>query len=114
MFIVVYQFAVKAGREAAFIKAWQKTTEGIAQFKGGLGSRLHREQHGGFMAYAQWPDQQTYRRASDIVMPAEFEDSRHDMQRCLDIDGIQVLHEMEVEVDCLQSASHLPQTDKQI
>lgn len=103
MFIVIYQFTVKVGCNVAFTEAWRKTTVGTALFKGGLGSRLHRETSGDYIAYAQWPDERTYRHAMDIVMPEEFESHREIMLRCLHLDKMRVLHEMELELDCLQA-----------
>lgn len=63
MFVVVYQFAVKPEHESQFVKAWLNTTKGIVLHKGGLGSRLHRDKAGSFIAYAQWPDEYTFQAA---------------------------------------------------
>lgn len=64
MFVVVYSFRVKPGREAVFVEAWEKRTGEIASACGGWGSRLHRNEDGGFIAYAQWPDRSTWENFS--------------------------------------------------
>jgi len=69
MFYVIYRWKVHEGKEAQFAKAWAEVTQLIRDHRGGLGSRLHRCQDGMFLAYAQWPDQQTWERASSIVLP---------------------------------------------
>ena len=102
MFIVMFEFVVKEGFEAQFLCAWAKTTQGIYLFKGSLGSRLHRDKNGSFIAYAQWPDEATYRKATDIKMSAEYEQHRKNMHDSLNLESTRTLHEMDVEVDYLQ------------
>ncbi len=63
MFIAVYWWRVHPGKEEQFRQAWRRGTEHIGRIYGGLGSRLHREADGRFVAYAQWPDEPTWRRA---------------------------------------------------
>lgn len=101
MFIVMFEFVVKPGYEAQFLSAWPKTTQGIFLFKGSLGSRLHRDKDGTFIAYAQWPDEDTYRQASKIDMSAEYERQRQLMRESLNIESTKTLYEMEVEIDYL-------------
>ncbi|MBU3005315.1 antibiotic biosynthesis monooxygenase family protein [Paraglaciecola arctica] len=101
MFIAMYEFVVKAGLEEQFASAWSKTTQGIYLFKGSLGSRLHRNKDGAFIAYAQWPDEQTYRNASDITMSDEYEQFRQSMLDSLNIEMTKVICEMEVQIDLL-------------
>lgn len=102
MFVVMFEFVVKAGQEQAFMAAWGETTQGIYLFKGSLGSRLHRDKSGAFIAYAQWPDEKTYREANDINMSDGYEKARDAMRSVLDLDATRVLFEMEVETDYLQ------------
>ncbi|MBN9556778.1 MAG: antibiotic biosynthesis monooxygenase [Alphaproteobacteria bacterium] len=65
MFIAVYWWRVKPGKEDQFRRAWFRGTELIKARLGGLGSRLHHNSDGRFVAYAQWPDQATWQRAYD-------------------------------------------------
>ena len=102
MFIVLFEFVVKEGFEKQFLAAWPKTTQGIYLFKSSLGSRLHRDKNGAFIAYAQWPDEQTYRNAANIKMNAEYEQQRQLMRDSLNLESTKILYEMEVEIDYLQ------------
>lgn len=65
MFIAVYWWRVKPGKEDQFRKAWSRGTDLIRQRFGGLGSRLHRDSQGRFVAYAQWADKEAWQRAYD-------------------------------------------------
>ena len=66
MFIALYRWKVKAGHEKDFLECWHQITEGIYQRSGSLGSRLHQAEDGMWVAYAQWPDRQTYDAARNI------------------------------------------------
>ena len=59
MFCVIYKFPVKADSEEQFLSAWNHLTKIIRAQNGGLGSRLHRNHDGSWIAYAQWPDEKT-------------------------------------------------------
>tara|TARA_Y100001936_G_scaffold252425_1_gene311997 strand:+ start:2550 stop:2885 length:336 start_codon:yes stop_codon:yes gene_type:complete len=59
-FCIVYRFKVLSGREADFKDAWIRLTEAYKRDRGGLGSRLHQAEDGLWVAYAQWPDKQTW------------------------------------------------------
>ena len=102
MFIVMFEFNVKPGCEQLFLSSWPRTTQGIYLFKGSLGSRLHRDKDGKFIAYAQWPNEKTYRAAFDIEMSSEYEEQRELMRESLNLESTKVLYEMEVELDYLQ------------
>ncbi|MEZ4686361.1 MAG: antibiotic biosynthesis monooxygenase family protein [Bacteroidia bacterium] len=60
MHCIIYSFQVKPGQEDAFLKSWADMTDLIYQYEGSLGSRLHKEAEGHYIAYAQWPDAETY------------------------------------------------------
>jgi len=55
MYAVIYQFDVIQGQEEDFETLWQMVTESFIEHAGGLGSRLHKNEAGSYMAYAQWP-----------------------------------------------------------
>jgi quinol monooxygenase YgiN len=59
-FCVIYRFKVRAGMEKSFMEGWSRLTEAIRESRGGMGSRLHRSANGWWLAYAQWPDRQTW------------------------------------------------------
>lgn len=69
MFAVVYRWTCKPGAEDQFREGWRRGTEAIRRTYGGLGSRLHRAADGSFVAYAEWPDEATWRRAWDGGFP---------------------------------------------
>ena len=102
MYIVMFEFVVKPGARQQFLNAWAKTTQGIYLFKGSLGSRLHRDKSGAFIAYAQWPDKATWEKAADIQMSPDYEGFRESMHESLNLESKRILYEMEVETDYLQ------------
>lgn len=63
MFIAVYRWRIKAGMEEQFREGWRLVTESIYRTYGSLGSRLHRDMDGSWVAYAQWPDRKHWERA---------------------------------------------------
>ncbi len=76
MYVVVYWWRVKAGKEEQFRDAWRRGTRQIARLYGGLGSRLHRAPDGRFVAIAEWPDRETWQRAYDARMVYEDKEAR--------------------------------------
>ena len=60
MFAAIYRFNVKEGMDAQFIDSWGALTRMIYEFEGSLGSRLHKQADGVYIAYAQWPDFNTW------------------------------------------------------
>ena len=59
-FTVIYSFKIFDGREDDFINSWTELTKLIYEFEGSYGSRLHKANDNLFIAYAQWPDKETY------------------------------------------------------
>ena len=68
MFVAVYWWRVKPGKEAQFRAAWRRGTELITAKYGSYGSRLHRTLDGRFVGVAEWPDRATWQRAFDAKM----------------------------------------------
>ena len=75
MFIVVYEFEIHEGQEAAFEKSWGRVTDAIYKKQGSLGSRLHRSQAPGhYIAYAQWPSAEIFQNNNhDNYSPEELD-----------------------------------------
>jgi heme-degrading monooxygenase HmoA len=71
MFAVIYRWKVVPGGETEFVSAWEALTHRLRDEAGALGSRLHRAEDGSFLAYAQWPDRQTWEAARDGPAPDE-------------------------------------------
>jgi heme-degrading monooxygenase HmoA len=76
MFAVIYRWRVLPGLEAQFEEGWRRGTSRIAEEFGGWGSRLHRMENNVYIAYAQWPDEDTWKRATAERMPHSDEDAR--------------------------------------
>ena len=70
MFIAVYAFRVKSGMEAEFQEAWAELTREIIAQRNGLGSRLHLDENGTFIAYAQWADRKSWEAAAPLDISA--------------------------------------------
>ncbi|MCB0640773.1 MAG: antibiotic biosynthesis monooxygenase, partial [Phaeodactylibacter sp.] len=92
MFIAIYRFQAKPGQVQSFIEAWKDLTELIYQHCGSLGSRLHREDELNFIAYAQWPDRDTWKHPKPL--PATADAIRQQMRESCSL--IETLHELEV------------------
>ena len=60
MFSVIYSFDVKPDSIETFINAWKKMTVMLYTREGSLGSRLHKSTDTHYIAYAQWPDRETW------------------------------------------------------
>ena len=64
MFVAVYSFNVKPGMEEQFQQAWAVRTREIIEASGSFGSRLHRNEDGTVVAYAQWPSRAAWENAA--------------------------------------------------
>ena len=63
MFLVIYEWSVKPGKEALFEEAWRRGTVAITLTYGTYGSRLGRTSDGRFVGFAEWPDEARWRAA---------------------------------------------------
>ena len=79
-FCVLYRWKIVPGKEKQFRRAWEILTREIRDHEGGLGSRLHRASDGTWVAYAQWPNRQTWEEAA-----VKTEDGRAAQQMLSDI-----------------------------
>ncbi|AKS41150.1 putative quinol monooxygenase [Wenzhouxiangella marina] len=101
MFIAVYEFDVKEGRESAFRAAWVEVTEAIYAQCGSLGSRLHSTNRPNiFVGYAQWPSRAQWEK-DHVLLGEGYERARATMRDCLV--SSKTIHELEVCDDYLQS-----------
>lgn len=74
-FCVIYTFKVRSGMEESFIAGWSRLTEAIRETRGGMGSRLHKSENGWWVAYAQWPDRQTWEASQTVNDSPDIEAS---------------------------------------
>lgn len=102
MFIVMFEFVPKTGKEADFLCAWPKVTQGIYLLHGSLGSRLHKDEEGRWIAYAQWPDRATWEQAATNSMSEDYEQQRMHMHDALNLETTRILYKMDVACDYLQ------------
>lgn len=100
MIAVILQFEPIPGYETEFVAAWQVCTQVIYENFGSLGSRLHRSDSGEFIAYAQWPSEESY--AESANWPASLIPVRDKMRALLVGGKPRLLHKLHVEADLLQ------------
>lgn len=62
MFCIVYQWKVKPEKADRFRELWRAGTEAAYSKGGSFGSRLHQCEDGTWIAYAQWPDKETWKQ----------------------------------------------------
>ena len=65
-FAVIYRWRLHAGKEDQFRQAWESVTLALRKKRGALGSRLHRSDEGTWIAYAQWPDRETWEKSREL------------------------------------------------
>lgn len=65
-FVVIYRWRLHPGKEMQFQEIWSRNTPLIIEHCGGLGSRLHQAEDGTWLAYAQWPDKETWERSYSV------------------------------------------------
>ena len=82
---MIYTFDVKQGSEDDFVESWLAPTELFKEHAGNGGSRLHKAATGNYVAYAQWPDRQTWEQAAE-KLPVEAGSIREKIREsCLSI-----------------------------
>ena len=100
MYAIIYQFDVTRGQEEQFESLWQLVTETFMAHAAGLGSRLHKNETGSYIAYAQWPDKKTWESARQ-KLPKSALKNLDQMRACCK--SINVLFQMTVQNDLLRS-----------
>lgn len=98
MFSVIYSFQAKEGFEETFESAWKELTILFLDFAGGLGSRLHKSEGNQYIAYAQWPDEETWEVANS-KLPDDASKIREAMRNA--IEKIEILYKLNVVDDLL-------------
>ena len=61
MLCCIYEFEIDPNMEQDFENAWLTLSRIILQKYGSLGARLHKIGNGKYFAYAQWPDEETWK-----------------------------------------------------
>lgn len=104
MLSVILEFDVIEGKETDFVNAWTECTKVIYENFGSLGSRLHKSEHGSYIAYAQWPSHKVYEESSE--WPEHLVCVRDRMREMLKIGKPKLLYKLVTEVDLLKNEAH--------
>ncbi len=99
MFSVIYKFEIKPGRKESFEKSWKDLTLLIYDYAGSLGSRLHKKDECNYIAYAQWPNKETWENSSNKLPEKSNEISKLMKESCI---SIETLYELELTKDLLE------------
>lgn len=102
MFAVIYRWRVIAGLEAQFEQGWRAGTEAIAREFGGWGSRLHKGEGDVYVAYAQWPDEATWRKAMETRMHHSDDVAREQYRSAIAPGSFETLFAGPVAADLLE------------
>lgn len=92
MFAVIYQGYLKLGRENEYQEAWNKVAQYFIEYRGAIGSCLHRTSDGLWVAYSRWPDKKTRddswpgENAPLEELPLEIRNAVLTIKDCLDFD----------------------------
>ncbi len=101
-FAVIYRAFIKPGLEMEYQKAWHQVASYFVQYRGALGSCLHKTNDGMWLAYSRWPDKATRDaswpgdNAPSEMLPNEIRKAVITIQEC--IDQTQKLPEITMEV----------------
>ena len=103
MFAVIYSFKVKPGLIEEFKQTWKELTVLIYHYEQSFGSRLHSSEENVFIAYALWPDKNTWKN-SGTKLPSQATILRN---RLRDVcEEFNTLHELIVEEDFLKTKQY--------
>ncbi len=80
MYCVLYEFKIKPGGETQFTESWHTVTKDVIEQSGSLGARLHKSDEGDWIAYAQWPDCESWKLGHALI---DAESQRLHVDDCL-------------------------------
>jgi hypothetical protein len=99
-FAVIYSFKISKEKEIEFIRIRSELTKLIYEFEGSYGSRLHKVDDHLFIAYAQWPDRETW-KGSGSKLPEIAAKYNAQLRECCS--EIKAEYELKIIEDLLQS-----------
>lgn len=67
MFAVIYRFKLKPEQESEYRSLWNTCVQYFKKHSGAIGSTLHKDHEGNFIAYSRWPS----REMRDLAWPGE-------------------------------------------
>ena len=101
MFVVINRMQVKPDQRQHFLACWRTVTEAIEESCGALGSRLLVAEDGTYIAYAEWPDRETWKACEIPDQYGDVDESMH--EAC---ETMETLYELEVVVDLATPDEH--------
>jgi hypothetical protein len=104
MLIVEIEFYILEGKDREFREAWTVTTDYIYKHFGSLGSRLCKADANKYIAYAQWPDLETYEK--NHVWNNEGLKIRSRMRGTLVSKQAKILNKLIVDIDLSKSETY--------
>lgn len=99
MFSVIYQFEVKPDSKDSFESSWKELTHLIYDYAGSLGSRLHKKDECSYVAYAQWPNKETWENSSNKLPQKSRDISKIMKESCY---SIETLFELDLIEDLIK------------
>lgn len=97
MFAVLYKFKIKSGMESKFEKAWAAMTFEFRDTHGGLGSCLHRDDDGNFVAYARWPNRQLWEKDKNIINAVAMKEMRDCIEQSFPATPLGIINDLLVK-----------------
>lgn len=79
MYAILYSFRIKKNKKDEFIQAWKELTKLIHKYCNSNGSRLHKAADDLYVAYANWPDEETWSKSGE-KLPERANRFRDQMQ----------------------------------
>jgi hypothetical protein len=76
VFLAIYEWRAKPGKEAQFREAWRRGTAAIVRKYASYGSRLCQTADGRFVGVAEWPDEASWRAAMAEGMAYDDDEAR--------------------------------------
>ncbi|MFK8046432.1 MAG: VOC family protein [Crocinitomicaceae bacterium] len=82
MFTVIYTFKLFPNKTKDFVYNWEELTKLIYQYEKSFGSRLHKISDLNYLAYAQWPDKETWDNSGKNLPPSAQDFSKNMKAAC--------------------------------
>lgn len=126
MFAVIYQGYLKSGRETEYQEAWNKIAQYFIEYRGAIGSCLHKTSDGLWVAYSRWPDKKTRdnswpgENAPSEELPLEIRNAVLTIKDCLDPDRkipdlcMEVVNDLLLSSDKIESSFSLSPEQERI
>lgn len=67
MFCAVYEFKIMPDKHECFREEWHEITQMMIQEFDSLGARLHENEDGTWIAYAQWPNKEKWEVGHRVI-----------------------------------------------